>query len=90
MANKDTLVNYFDNNQMIKDRSSYPTKIQSYYEPLSNYIDNIKIVKDGYLHWQKNIEVKKEIAYQTSTQLFRSSHDRFLIHPFAFSAHPSA
>lgn len=45
MTKKDTLVNYFDNNQMIKDRSSYPTKIQSYYELLSNYIDNIEIVK---------------------------------------------
>ena len=41
--------------------------------PPGNY--NIRIVKDGYLPWQKNIEVKKEIAYQTSTQLFRSSPD---------------
>ena len=41
--------------------------------PPSNY--NIKIVKDGYLPWQKNIQVQKEIAYQTNTQLFRSSPD---------------
>lgn len=36
---------------------------------------NVKIVKDGYLPWQKNIQVQKEIAYQTNTQLFRSSPD---------------
>jgi len=41
--------------------------------PPGNY--NIKIVKDGYLPWQKNIQVQKEIAYQTSTQFFRSSPD---------------
>jgi len=41
--------------------------------PPGNY--NIKIVKDGYLPWQKSIQVKKEIAYQTNTQLFRSSPD---------------
>jgi len=41
--------------------------------PPGNY--NIKIVKDGYLPWQKNIQVQKEIAYQTNTQLFRSSPD---------------
>jgi hypothetical protein len=35
----------------------------------------IKIVKDGYLPWQKNIQVKKEIVYQTDTQLFRSAPD---------------
>ena len=35
----------------------------------------IKIVKDGYLPWQKNIQVKKEIVYQTTTQLFRSAPD---------------
>ena len=41
--------------------------------PPGNY--NIKIVKDGYLPWQKSIQVQKEIAYQTNTQLFRSSPD---------------
>ncbi|MDD2224598.1 MAG: PEGA domain-containing protein [Candidatus Shapirobacteria bacterium] len=41
--------------------------------PPNNY--TIKIVKDGYLPWQKNIQVKKEIVYQTTTQLFRSSPD---------------
>lgn len=35
----------------------------------------IKIVKDGYLPWEKNIKVQKEIVYQTNTQLFRSSPD---------------
>ena len=35
----------------------------------------LKIVKDGYLPWQKNITVKKETVYQTNTQLFRSSPD---------------
>jgi hypothetical protein len=35
----------------------------------------IKIVQDGYLPWQKKIVVKKEIVYQTNTQLFRSSPD---------------
>lgn len=35
----------------------------------------IKIVKDGYLSWQKDIEIKKEVVYQTNTQLFRSSPD---------------
>jgi PEGA domain len=35
----------------------------------------IKIIKDGYLSWQKNIQVKKEIVYQTDTQLFRSAPD---------------
>ncbi len=35
----------------------------------------IKIIKDGYLPWQKNIQVKKEIVYQTDTQLFRSAPD---------------
>ena len=41
--------------------------------PPDNY--TIKIVMDGYLPWQKNIQVKKEIVYQTTTQLFRSSPD---------------
>lgn len=35
----------------------------------------IKIVKDGYLPWQKDIKIEKEIVYQTNTQLFRSSPD---------------
>lgn len=41
--------------------------------PPDNY--TIKIVKDGYLPWQKNIQIKKEIVYQTDTQLFRSAPD---------------
>ena len=41
--------------------------------PPDNY--TIKIVKDGYLPWQKNIQIEKEIVYQTTTQLFRSSPD---------------
>ncbi len=35
----------------------------------------IRIVKDGYLPWQKTVQIKKEIVYQTDTQLFRSSPD---------------
>lgn len=35
----------------------------------------IKIVKDGYLPWQKTVQIKKETVYQTDTQLFRSSPD---------------
>lgn len=35
----------------------------------------IKIIKDGYLPWQKNITIKKETVYQTDTQLFRSAPD---------------
>lgn len=35
----------------------------------------IRIVKDGYLPWQKTVQVKKEIVYQTNTQLFRSAPD---------------
>ncbi|MDD2483291.1 MAG: PEGA domain-containing protein [Candidatus Shapirobacteria bacterium] len=35
----------------------------------------IKIVKDGYLPWQKNIQIKKEVVYQSDTQLFRSAPD---------------
>jgi len=35
----------------------------------------VKITKDGYLPWQKNIVIKKETVYQTDTQLFRSTPD---------------
>jgi len=35
----------------------------------------VKIVKDGYFPWQKNIKIKKEIVYQTDTELFRSNPD---------------
>lgn len=35
----------------------------------------VKIVKDGYLPWQKTIQIKKETVYQTNTQLFRSVPD---------------
>ena len=35
----------------------------------------IKIVKDGYLSWQKTVNIKKEIVYQSDAQLFRSSPD---------------
>ena len=35
----------------------------------------IKIIKDGYLPWQKTVQIKKELVYQTDTQLFRSSPD---------------
>lgn len=35
----------------------------------------IKIVADGYLPWEKTVSIKKEIVYQTDTQLFRSVSD---------------
>ncbi len=35
----------------------------------------IKIVMDGYLPWQKTVSIKKEVVYQTDTQLFRSVPD---------------
>lgn len=35
----------------------------------------IKIEKDGYLPWEKNITLKKEVVYQTNTHLFRSVPD---------------
>lgn len=36
---------------------------------------NIKIVKDGYLPWQKTVDIKKETVFQTDTQLYRSVPD---------------
>ena len=36
---------------------------------------NIKIVKDGYLPWEKNIKLKSETVYQTDADLFRSVPD---------------
>lgn len=35
----------------------------------------IKIIKDGYLPWQKQIRIKKELVVQTDAQLFRSVSD---------------
>jgi hypothetical protein len=35
----------------------------------------IKISKDGYLPWQKTIQIKKETVYQSNAQLFRSVSD---------------
>jgi hypothetical protein len=35
----------------------------------------IKIEKDGYLPWEKQITLKKEVVYQTNTHLFRSVPD---------------
>lgn len=35
----------------------------------------VKIVKDGYLPWEKKIRIKKELVVQTDTQLFRSVSD---------------
>ncbi|MDD4937933.1 MAG: PEGA domain-containing protein [Candidatus Shapirobacteria bacterium] len=35
----------------------------------------VKIIKDGYLPWQKTIKIKKETVSQTDTQLFRSVPD---------------
>lgn len=36
---------------------------------------SIKIVKDGYLPWEKEIIIKKEIVFQTDAQLYRSVPD---------------
>lgn len=36
---------------------------------------NIRISKDGYLPWKKTVQIKKEIVYQTDTQLFSSVPD---------------
>lgn len=35
----------------------------------------IKIIKDGYLPWQKQVRIKKELVVQTDAQLFRSVSD---------------
>jgi len=35
----------------------------------------VKIVKDGFLPWQKTIKIKKETVFQTDTNLFRSVSD---------------
>lgn len=35
----------------------------------------VKIIKDGYLPWEKVVQIKKETVYQTNTQLFRSVPD---------------
>jgi hypothetical protein len=36
---------------------------------------HIKITKDGYLPWDKDIQIKKEVVFQTDAQLFRSAPD---------------
>ena len=36
---------------------------------------SLKIIKDGYLSWQKTIKIKKETVFQTDAQLFRSVPD---------------
>lgn len=36
---------------------------------------DIKIVKDGYLPWEKNVKIKSETVYQTDADLFRSVPD---------------
>ncbi|MFH1601495.1 MAG: PEGA domain-containing protein [Candidatus Shapirobacteria bacterium] len=35
----------------------------------------IKLVKDGYLPWEKNATIKKEVVFQTDAYLFRSAPD---------------
>lgn len=35
----------------------------------------VKIVKDGYLPWEKTVSIKKEVVFQTDSQLFRSTPD---------------
>lgn len=35
----------------------------------------VKIAKDGFLPWEKTIEIKNEVVFQTTTQLFRSVPD---------------
>jgi len=36
---------------------------------------SIKIAKDGFLPWQKTVQVKKELVYQSDAQLYRSAPD---------------
>lgn len=36
---------------------------------------SVKIIKDGYLPWSKLISIKKELVFQTDTQLYRSVTD---------------
>jgi hypothetical protein len=36
---------------------------------------HIKITQDGYLPWDKDIQIKKEVVFQTDAQLFRSAPD---------------
>ncbi|MFA5828577.1 MAG: PEGA domain-containing protein [Candidatus Shapirobacteria bacterium] len=42
----------------------------------------VKIIKDGYLPWQKQVRIKKELVVQTDAQLFRSVSD---IKPLTFT-----
>lgn len=35
----------------------------------------VKIIKDGYLPWEKTIKIKQEIVFQTDAELFRSAPD---------------
>jgi len=41
--------------------------------PPGNY--QIKIIKDGYLPWQKTALIKKEVVFQTDAHLFRTAPD---------------
>ncbi|MBU3935530.1 hypothetical protein KJ909_02555, partial [Patescibacteria group bacterium] len=36
---------------------------------------HLKIIKDGYLPWEKTVQIKKETVYQTDAQLFRAVPD---------------
>lgn len=36
---------------------------------------HVRIIKDGYLPWEKKIKLKKEIVFQTDAELFRSAPD---------------
>lgn len=36
---------------------------------------HIKLVKDGYLPWEKEIKIKKEVVFQTNAHLFRAAPD---------------
>lgn len=49
---------------------------------------SIKIIKDGYLPWSKLVSIKKELVFQTDTQLYRSVTD---LKPITISGaiHPS-
>lgn len=42
---------------------------------LSPGIYQVKIAKDGYLPWSKNVEIQKEMVVQTEATLFRSAPD---------------
>jgi hypothetical protein len=54
--------------------------------PPGNY--HLKIVKDGYFPWSKEIKIKKELVFQADIDLFRSTPDLKAI-TFSGAIHPT-